>query len=219
MTNYRKIANEFAGPGHEGLVEAIAVYHHGYESMHMHQDIGKRVCSYCWLRAGRAVGVMVSRGALAVGVLAEVLAERARQDEKFGPQNWPDGTSDHSFHLVMADQAREACQQAAREGAVTWFHILREEFWEGMSEVDPARLRAELLQIAAVSVAWVEALDRRTAPDISGSPSDLDVPELLIDPDCRDGKCGSCVGGPCEHGCHQGGAVAEQRKQVRHGRS
>ena len=26
--------------------------------------------------------------------------------------------------------------------------------------------------------------------------------EPLIDPDCRDGKCGSCVGGPCEHACH-----------------
>jgi len=24
----------------------------------------------------------------------------------------------------------------------------------------------------------------------------------LLDPDCRDGKCGSCVGAPCEHECH-----------------
>lgn len=28
------------------------------------------------------------------------------------------------------------------------------------------------------------------------------TPERLIDPDCRDGKCGSCVGGLCEHYCH-----------------
>ena len=28
------------------------------------------------------------------------------------------------------------------------------------------------------------------------------MPEPLLDPDCRDGKCGSCVGGPCEHWCH-----------------
>lgn len=27
--------------------------------------------------------------------------------------------------------------------------------------------------------------------------------EKLIDPDCRDGKCGSCVGGPCECHCHE----------------
>ena len=26
--------------------------------------------------------------------------------------------------------------------------------------------------------------------------------ERLIDPDCAGGKCGSCVGGPCEHDCH-----------------
>lgn len=26
---------------------------------------------------------------------------------------------------------------------------------------------------------------------------------LLLDPDCRDGKCDSCVGPPCEHRCHR----------------
>jgi hypothetical protein len=25
----------------------------------------------------------------------------------------------------------------------------------------------------------------------------------LLDPDCRDGKCASCVGAPCEHECHK----------------
>ena len=28
----------------------------------------------------------------------------------------------------------------------------------------------------------------------------------LLDPDCRDGKCGSCTGAPCEHECHRAGA-------------
>lgn len=27
--------------------------------------------------------------------------------------------------------------------------------------------------------------------------------EPLLDPDCRDGKHGSCVGGPCECSCHR----------------
>ncbi len=27
--------------------------------------------------------------------------------------------------------------------------------------------------------------------------------ELLIDPDCRNGKHRSCVGGPCECECHR----------------
>jgi hypothetical protein len=30
--------------------------------------------------------------------------------------------------------------------------------------------------------------------------------EPLIDPDCRDGKHGSCVGGPCQCACHGTGA-------------
>lgn len=30
----------------------------------------------------------------------------------------------------------------------------------------------------------------------------------LIDPDCRDGKCGSCVGGACGHSCHQSGGAS-----------
>jgi hypothetical protein len=28
----------------------------------------------------------------------------------------------------------------------------------------------------------------------------------LLDPDCRDGKCGSCTGPPCEHECHRDGS-------------
>lgn len=35
----------------------------------------------------------------------------------------------------------------------------------------------------------------------SGGPAAR--PEPLIDPDCAAGKCSSCVGGPCEHDCHQ----------------
>jgi hypothetical protein len=33
---------------------------------------------------------------------------------------------------------------------------------EALAEDDPTLLRAELIQVAAVAVAWVEAIDRRT---------------------------------------------------------
>jgi hypothetical protein len=33
---------------------------------------------------------------------------------------------------------------------------------------------------------------------------DLFGAELVLDPDCRDGKHQSCVGGPCECSCHHG---------------
>lgn len=40
---------------------------------------------------------------------------------------------------------------------------------------------------------------RRLTPETRAR---LDEP--LVDPDCRDGKHPSCVGGPCECECHQG---------------
>jgi hypothetical protein len=43
---------------------------------------------------------------------------------------------------------------------VTWAHILTEEFYEALAEADPEKLREELVQVAAVAVAWVECLDR-----------------------------------------------------------
>lgn len=89
--------------------------------------------------------------------------EREAQDAKWGEQNHPDGTSGHNFRRE-ADIARRSCQRAARDGGVTWFHILREEFWEAMSETDTAKLRTELIQVAAVAQAWVEAIDRRESP-------------------------------------------------------
>lgn len=93
---------------------------------------------------------------------AEILAERHRQLAKFGDQRHPDGTSGHNFKRE-ADAARRSCQRAARNETVTWFHILREEFWEAMAETDQTKLRAELVQCAAVIAAWISDIDRRPA--------------------------------------------------------
>ena len=32
---------------------------------------------------------------------------------------------------------------------------------KALAEVEPAKLREELIQVAAVAVAWIEAIDRR----------------------------------------------------------
>lgn len=92
--------------------------------------------------------------------LAEVADERARQDTKWGEQNHPDGTGGGNT-AAAAIGARLACQLAAKEGTVTWRDIMREEVGEAFAETDPAKLRAELIQVAAVAVAWAEAIDRR----------------------------------------------------------
>ncbi len=93
-------------------------------------------------------------------VLREVAHERVRQDEKWGEQNHPDGTGG-SGAQADAELWRNACQQASSEGRVTWGLILGEEVAEALAESDASKLRAELVQVAAVAVAWIEAIDRR----------------------------------------------------------
>lgn len=93
-------------------------------------------------------------------ILAEVLAERERQDARFGEQNHPDGTGSER-DAFRAHLARGMYTLKARRGRLTWADVLREEFYEAVSETDPTRLRAELIQVAAVSVAWIAAIDRR----------------------------------------------------------
>lgn len=96
-----------------------------------------------------------------VKVAAEVLRERVRQDARWGEQNHADGTGPTIPTLNAADQARHECDYAHRNGVGMWRHILAEEYAEAMAESDPAKLRAELIQIAAVAAAWVAAIDRR----------------------------------------------------------
>lgn len=93
-------------------------------------------------------------------VLVEISDERIRQNDQWGEQNHPDGTSITS-HKRQADNRRWLCDQAAKDGKVTWKHILDEEVYEAFAETDPVKLREELIQVAAVAVAWVEAIDRR----------------------------------------------------------
>lgn len=105
------------------------------------------------------MGVIVPGAAVA----REVIQERVRQDEKWGQQDHPDGTGPTIPTLNAVEHARNECNYVFRHGLGTWRHVLAEEFAEAMAESDPARLREELIQVAAVAVAWVEAIDRRTA--------------------------------------------------------
>jgi hypothetical protein len=93
------------------------------------------------------------------GVLDEVAEERARQHAKWGEQNLPNGTGRE--WAADAQEAREECDRAFSRGFGEWAHVLKEEVYEAFAEDVPERLRAELIQVAAVAVAWVEALDRR----------------------------------------------------------
>ncbi|WP_395109824.1 hypothetical protein [Actinomadura sp. SCN-SB] len=68
---------------------------------------------------------------------------------------------------------------------------------------DPAMSTADLgARLGMTAILRAEA-ERLIAQPPAPSPTPTPDTEPLIDPDCRDGKCGSCVGGPCEHECHQ----------------
>jgi len=92
--------------------------------------------------------------------LKEIETERIRQDKKWGEQNHPDGTA-FPFSKETADLAKFACDKATKEGTLTWMHILEEEQAEAFAESDEDKLEVELIQTAAVAVAWVEAIRRR----------------------------------------------------------
>lgn len=96
--------------------------------------------------------------------LEDVRAERGRQDARWGEQSHPDGTSLSLEHTAAREAARQECDLAAAAGVVTWRHILNEEVREAFAETSVEALRRELVQVAAVAVAWIEDLDRRVKP-------------------------------------------------------
>lgn len=63
---------------------------------------------------------------------------------------------------LAAYSTRDTKAHSANEGGddtCTWWLILREEVFEAAAEDDPAKLRAELVQIAAVALKMIDALD------------------------------------------------------------
>lgn len=108
----------------------------------------------------------IAEQAAAVSVAIEIIQERARQHTKWGEQNHPNGTGPQLVWAYsgpaayVAETARAECQRLSAEGLVTFADILLEEVAEALAEGDPAKLRAELIQVAAVAAQWVEAIDR-----------------------------------------------------------
>jgi hypothetical protein len=95
-----------------------------------------------------------------IDVVNDVVHERFIQDMKWGEQNHPDGTGKPA-QKALANIAQDHCDREARNGSVTWADIMYEEFAEALAESDEDKLREELIQTAAVAIAWVESIDRR----------------------------------------------------------
>ena len=94
-------------------------------------------------------------------ILGDVWVERERQQSKFGPQRRTSGT--WVGFKATADNYRRLCDLMEAQGGASWFAILMEEVYEAAAEEDKTRMRAELVQVAAVAVAWIENLDNGVA--------------------------------------------------------
>ena len=93
-------------------------------------------------------------------VMQDVFNERLRQHKKYGLQAHDNGTG-QSMDDLNLEHTRNAYTEALSSGCLTWREILTEEVAEAYAERVPARLRAELVQVAAVAIAWAECLDRK----------------------------------------------------------
>lgn len=117
---------------------------------------------------------------LRVRLYAEIEAERLRQDEKWGEQNYPSvdpvltgrpggATAQRmaeEYEMPTAGRAKQLCDINAHRGELTFTHVALEEFAEvveAATEGGDGLAREELVQTAAVLIAWIEAIDRRGA--------------------------------------------------------
>jgi hypothetical protein len=94
-------------------------------------------------------------------IMADIAREWQKQDKKWGEQHLPDGT-DPDFFRPLADAVRVKTDLATQNGMLMWVDILYEEFYEACAESSWPELRKELIQVAAVCVAWVEDGDQRS---------------------------------------------------------
>ena len=95
--------------------------------------------------------------------LDDINTERDRQIVKWGPQHHENGTGLGAW--LNQTRGIESLLRVSRHdndhGSSTWATILAEEFAEALLERDKRELEIELIQVAAVCVAWVEDLNGR----------------------------------------------------------
>lgn len=123
-------------------------------------------------RSLRVIAELVS------GIPREIAEERVNQLDKWGEQNHFDihptylyvqnkaypvnGTGQHPL-LATPSSCRRLCEEHKQAGWTNWLDILVEEVSEvaeAACTLDAVEARKELIQVAAVCVAWIEAIDR-----------------------------------------------------------
>jgi len=88
----------------------------------------------------------------------DIRQERIAQEEKFPDQHLCDGTG-KGLWRNKANTQKILNDAYGKAGSLTWQHVLEEEVLEAFAEKDPKLLRAELVQVAAVCVRWIQDID------------------------------------------------------------
>lgn len=86
--------------------------------------------------------------------------ERKRQIDLWGLQSHDDGTGSE-LDIKTSDLIKSLVKELESENKATWKDILYEEVHEVFAEKDLEKIKEELIQVAAVAVAWVEDIDRK----------------------------------------------------------
>lgn len=107
-----------------------------------------------------------------ITITLSVHNEVVRQDEKFGDQTQKpsvttgpafDGSTwryDYADYEIPCEaRAKNNCKIAHERGRGSWMHVAVEELAEVLEAKTPEERRKELVQLAAVCVNWIHAID------------------------------------------------------------
>ena|ERR1700748_1699925 len=102
-----------------------------------------------------------------VEIFNEISAERLKQDVKWGEQNLPSVVPgltpkelSERYEIPTEERGKKIYDHYASTGEQTFTDIAVEELTEVVGALNEKDRREELVQLAAVIVQWIEAIDR-----------------------------------------------------------
>lgn len=88
----------------------------------------------------------------------------------------PNGTGGQFVELAAGFNQRRTTRTVT--GSITWADIMLSETYAALAATDPRELKAELVQIAAAALAWVEDLDQHQTAGSTKSMRGLSTAQL-----------------------------------------
>ncbi len=101
-------------------------------------------------------------------LFAAIQREQDRQIAKWGVQDHPsfDANAIKEERVTLCNTLKGMVDASARRGTLVWEEIMSEEVAEAFCEMDnDENLKAELIQIAAVALSWIESINRKKAQE------------------------------------------------------